>query len=112
MPVDCSDGIDCTVDACDEIDDRGVSTPNDNLCPDDGLFCTGQEICDVFEGCLSTGDPCPSGATCNEDTDSCDGDTDVTLCHIPRGNPDKARTITPNNPNATRAHLKHAGIVD
>jgi hypothetical protein len=35
----------------------------------------------------------------------------VTLCHIPRGNPDKARTITPNNPNATRAHLKHGDTI-
>jgi hypothetical protein len=35
----------------------------------------------------------------------------VTLCHIPRGNPDKARTITTNNPNATRAHLKHGDTI-
>ena len=35
-------------------------------------LCTGDEICDSVAGCVSTGDPCPEGMTCNEDTDTCD----------------------------------------
>lgn len=55
-------------------------------CPDDGLFCNGQEYCDPTIGCTSTGTPC-SGATsfCWEDSGSCglpgdfdrDGDLDL-----------------------------------
>jgi len=112
-PVDCSDGVDCTVDSCDEMDDLCVHTSNDNLCEDDGLFCSGQEICDLTDGCLSTGDPCPSETTCNEDTNTCDGEdgeNKVTLCHIPKGNPANAHTITVNAA-AVRAHLRHGDIL-
>jgi cysteine-rich repeat protein len=92
-PVDCSDGIDCTVDACNEIDDVCENTPQDNLCPDDGMFCTGQEVCDPFAGCVSTGDPCVPDAVCDEEADVCTPISDrVTLCHIPRGNPANAKT--------------------
>ena len=71
-PVDCDDGVDCTVDTCDEVNDECVNTPDNIACPDDGLFCTGDEICDSVAGCISTGDPCTEGMTCNEDTDTCD----------------------------------------
>jgi hypothetical protein len=71
-PVDCDDGVGCTVDTCDEVNDECVNTPDDSACPDDGLFCTGDEICDSVAGCISTGDPCTEGMTCNEDTDTCD----------------------------------------
>ncbi len=104
--VDCSDGIGCTVDSCDEINDICVNTPNDNLCPDDGLFCTGQEICDTVQGCISTGDPCPAG-TCNEDTNMCNVVSDKTaICHIPKGNPGNAHTITVDA-DAVADHLAH-----
>ncbi len=100
-PVDCDDGIDCTVDSCDEVNDTCVNTPNDNNCPDDGLFCTGQEICDPVIGCVSTGDPCPAGTTCNEDTDSCDQvDNKVTICH-------KGKKTKSVNVDAVPAHLAH-----
>jgi len=71
-PVDCSDGIDCTVDSCDEVNDACVNDPDDTACPDDGLFCNGTEFCDPAADCSSTGDPCPAGTVCNEDTDMCD----------------------------------------
>jgi hypothetical protein len=72
------------VDTCDEVNDTCVNTPDDTACPDDGQFCTGLEICDPIAGCVSTGDPCPAGTVCNEDTDTCDVVTDkVTICHIP-----------------------------
>jgi hypothetical protein len=71
-PVDCDDGVDCTVDTCNEVNDECVNTPDDIACPDDGFFCTGDEICDSVAGCISTGAPCPEGMTCNEDKDTCD----------------------------------------
>ena len=105
-PVDCDDGVDCTVDTCDELDDTCVNTPDDIACPDDGLFCTGDEICDSAVGCVSTGDPCPEGMTCNEDTDTCDMVGKVTICHIPPGKHAKARTLSVNA-KAVPAHLRH-----
>lgn len=33
VPVVCSDGVDCTVDACDERTRRCAATPDDNRCP-------------------------------------------------------------------------------
>jgi hypothetical protein len=47
--------------------------PNDEDCPDDGLYCNGEELCDVDDGCTSTGDPCGAGETCDEETDTCSG---------------------------------------
>ena len=100
-PVDCDDGVDCTLDACNEVNDTCVNTPNDNNCPDDGLFCTGQEICDPVVGCVSTGDPCPAGSVCKEDTDTCDVVTDkVTLCH-------KGKNTIAVGAAAVPAHLRH-----
>ena len=70
--VDCGDGVGCTDDSCDEGGDTCVNTPNDAGCPDDGLFCNGNEFCDGVSDCSSAGDPCPAGAVCNEETDTCD----------------------------------------
>ena len=70
-PLDCDDGVDCTDDTCDEV--AGCrSAPNDDNCEDDGLYCTGEELCDPVNDCYSTGDPCPAGTECNEETDSCE----------------------------------------
>ncbi|MFQ5463098.1 MAG: hypothetical protein ACE5E5_10800 [Phycisphaerae bacterium] len=70
---DCSDGLACTDDAC--VGGTCVSTANDALCPDDGLFCTGVEFClglggDPVSGCAHSGPPCDncnelSGCTCD-----------------------------------------------
>jgi cysteine-rich repeat protein len=99
LPVDCDDGVDCTADACDEVNDECVSTANDNLCADDQLFCTGQEICDVVQGCVSTGDPCPSKTTCNEDTDTCDPTADKGKV---RGQPSGPRRYSRGVPGLVR----------
>jgi hypothetical protein len=45
--------------------------PNDEDCPDDDLYCNGEEFCDESDGCSSTGDPCAANETCDEDNDSC-----------------------------------------
>ncbi len=71
---DCSDGVACTADSCDEVEDVCVHTPDDSFC-DDGLYCNGAEICDATLGCQS-GTPvdCNDGEPCT--TDSCDEDID------------------------------------
>jgi hypothetical protein len=100
-PVDCDDRVTCTVDTCDEVNDQCVNTPDDAACPDDGLFCTGDEICDPAAGCVSTGDPCPEGTVCNEDTDMCDMVAEkVTLCH-------KGKNTIAVGAAAVPAHLRH-----
>ncbi len=75
----CNDGVDCTVDSCNESSDVCDNVPANSLC-DDGLFCNGDESCDSGFGCLTGSDPC-SGRACDEDTDTCvdclsDGDCD------------------------------------
>jgi hypothetical protein len=101
-PVDCNDGVDCTVDTCYEVNDTCVNTPDDAACPDDGLFCTGEGICDPAAGCVSTGDPCTEGYDCNEDTDTCDRVVakKVTLCH-------KGKNTITVGAAAVPAHLAH-----
>ncbi len=66
----CDDGVACTDDTC--LAGTCVYTPNDANCPDDGLFCTGDEVCDAVSGCVSAGDPCvDSGLVCDEELDQC-----------------------------------------
>ncbi|MDD5253941.1 MAG: MopE-related protein [Candidatus Nanoarchaeia archaeon] len=49
-PIDTSDGVECTVDSCDEITNIILHNPQDSLC-DDGLYCNGEETCDMTEDC-------------------------------------------------------------
>ena len=65
-PPDCRDGVGCTDDTCDEVNDTCVHTPNNANC-DDGHFCNGAEICDADLDCLFVEDPCPmdDGLWCN-----------------------------------------------
>uniref|UniRef100_A0A7S2H3M8 Serine protease n=1 Tax=Helicotheca tamesis TaxID=374047 RepID=A0A7S2H3M8_9STRA len=67
----CDDGIACTVDTCDEINDTCTNEPNDADCDDD-IFCNGIETCSASEGCRSGMDAClDSGFTCEEITETC-----------------------------------------
>ena len=75
-PVDCDDGVGCTDDSCNEGSDSCDNVPNDELCADDNEFCTGAEFCDPSLDCQSAGDPCASGATCDEAENVCE----VTVC--------------------------------
>ena len=65
----CSDGIDCTIDVCDELSDTCSYVPSDGYC-DDGNLCNGTETCDILGGCQS-GSPlvCDDDDLCT--TDSC-----------------------------------------
>ncbi len=69
----CDDGVPCTIDQCNEANDACDNIPDDSVCVDDGLFCTGLEVCDPLLGCGSAGCPCgePCTITCDETTDSC-----------------------------------------
>ncbi len=82
-PRDCSaSGGSCVSGTCNEETDscEGVATPADTPC-DDGRFCTIGETCDgqglcqggSLRDCSASGGSCISG-TCNEETDSCEGD--------------------------------------
>ncbi|HYC01549.1 MAG TPA: dockerin type I domain-containing protein [Candidatus Limnocylindrales bacterium] len=74
-PIDCSDGVGCTDDVCDEATDSCVNTPDDGNC-DDMLFCNGDETCHPTLDCQGGMDPCIDAVactvdTCNEILDSC-----------------------------------------
>ena len=65
--VNCSDGIECTIDSCVE---KGacVHTPQDSICSD-GDDCNGIEVCNRKKGCLSGPPPvCNDGVGCTVDT--------------------------------------------
>jgi hypothetical protein len=84
-PMNCDDGVDCTLDSCDEATDSCDHAPDDARCSDD-LWCNGAERCDPLAGCgVGTPPDCRDGAgctldTCNEATDSCDHAPDDALC--------------------------------
>jgi len=83
--VDCNDGVDCTVDTCNEDTDSCDTAPEDTLCDND-LFCDGAETCDPLLDCQpGTLVDCDDGVACtvdvcNETTDSCDNTPEDTLC--------------------------------
>jgi hypothetical protein len=79
-PHDCSDGVPCTVDSCDETGDVCDHTPDDNAC-DDGAFCNGPESCSPTNGCeAGTAPPLDDGVECT--TDACDEMSDA-VTHVP-----------------------------
>ena len=71
-PVDCNDGVSCTVDSCDEGTDQCDNAPDDAVCSN-GLFCDGAEVCNVTLGCQDAPDPCSGSQTCDETNDVCEG---------------------------------------
>jgi len=70
-PVNCNDGVTCTVDSCNEAADTCSNIPDNTACGD-GLFCTGVELCDPVNDCQPGTDPCP-GILCDEVNDVCAG---------------------------------------
>ena len=70
-PVDCDDGLGCTMDSCNESADGCDHAPLHSLC-DDGEVCT-DDSCDLSMGCVSTnntaacndGDACTEGDVCS-----------------------------------------------
>ena len=84
-PVDCDDGLSCTVDSCNEGTDSCDNTPDDSSCGN-GQFCDGTERCDPVQGCQpGMAIDCNDGVgctddSCNEGTDSCDNVPNESLC--------------------------------
>jgi hypothetical protein len=80
MPLDCDDGVACTVDSCDEATRACVHKADDSTCGD-GRFCNGAETCDLVAGCRTGAPPhCDDGVNCT--VDSCDSASDSCL-HAP-----------------------------
>jgi len=85
MPLDCDDGVNCTVDDCDEAMQKCVHTPDHHIC-DDRLFCNGLESCDANTGCVTGAMvTCRDSVgctvdSCNEELDACQYDPDDKLC--------------------------------
>jgi hypothetical protein len=55
-----------------------LSIPIDANCPDDGVFCNGDEFCDAELDCSSTGDPCVPPDVCREVSGICELDCSST----------------------------------
>ena len=69
-PIDCSDGVACTTDTCNEPLGNCTNPPDDALC-DNGDWCDGSETCDALLGCQpGTTVDCDDGVDCTDD--SCD----------------------------------------
>jgi cysteine-rich repeat protein len=69
------DGVECTVDTCDEELDAVKHAPNNAVC-DNAQYCDGKESCDAQQGCMAGQAPEVSdGVACTQD--SCDEDKDV-----------------------------------
>ncbi|MBN1385977.1 hypothetical protein JW968_03290, partial [Candidatus Woesearchaeota archaeon] len=69
---DCFDGVSCTVDSCNEVQDICDHTPDNALCNDDNI-CT-DDVCHVILGCQynNNNDPCSDGQWCTIN-DQCAG---------------------------------------
>jgi hypothetical protein len=66
---DCRDDVACTLDACDPAAHVCVRTLRDATC-DDGVYCNGDERCDVRAGCVSSPRNCADAVDCTND--ACD----------------------------------------
>ncbi len=68
----CNDGVVCTVDTCDDVLNTCTHTADDTVC-DDGLFCTGLEICSLTLDCQTGTNPCtnPALPVCDEGATTC-----------------------------------------
>ncbi len=84
-PIDCGDGVSCTVDSCNEATDACESVADDGLCGN-GLYCDGAETCDEVLDCQAgipvdcNDDVACTDDACNEVTDACDNLADDGLC--------------------------------
>ncbi|MBM4355330.1 MAG: hypothetical protein FJ109_16350, partial [Deltaproteobacteria bacterium] len=71
VPPVIDDGIECTVDSCDEENDGLMHVPDSGLCGD-GDACNGDEVCDAAKGCVpGAALVCNDGSVCTG-TETCD----------------------------------------
>jgi cysteine-rich repeat protein len=77
-PLD--DGVPCTLDRCDEVEDQITHTPDHGQCSD-GVFCNGAEVCDAIDDCQAGEAPVVDDAVrCTRD--ACDEANDR-ITHLP-----------------------------
>ena len=86
-PVNCNDGISCTIDSCNPGDGTCNNVPSDMAC-DDGFVCNGFESCDTMVGCvMGTPVDCNDGVSCTVDTcnenmgGTCDNTPSAAACN-------------------------------
>ncbi len=66
-PPNCNDDVSCTVDVCDEQNDRCSHTADHSLCSNN-LFCDGIESCNPLNGCHEGTPPnCADNVDCTQD---------------------------------------------
>ena len=68
---DCDDAVACTVDACDAVTRTCTHEARSQLCPDDGIYCNGAEVCNGPTGCGHAGSPCGPGLVCDAAEELC-----------------------------------------
>jgi hypothetical protein len=104
----CDDTISCTVDNCNEGTDTCSNVANNSLC-NDGLFCTGTEICNVQNGGCESINPPSCADTFGCTTDYCDPNTDSCAHVAVNSNCDNStfcdgqETCSPTSPTANPA---------
>ena len=116
------DGIPCTDDSCDEVNDTLNNIPNDTSC-DDGAFCNGVELCEPTN-IVADANGCALGLPVdpNDDipctNDECDEETD-SFVNNPQDNRcddgafcNGAETCAPGDPEAVLGCLDGAAAVD
>ena len=97
-PVDCDDGVTCTIDACDEVNDLCINTANDAAC-DDGDDCT-LDSCDLLNDCQNVFTDSDGDGTCDAD-DPCPLDPNDLCTGCPDADADgicDIFDICPNDP--------------
>jgi hypothetical protein len=62
--------VECLIDYCESVSGVCSNTPDHSSC-DDGLFCTGAEVCDSVLDCVASVNPCGSAPLCDESSDRC-----------------------------------------
>ncbi|MDI1451741.1 hypothetical protein, partial [Polyangium sp. 6x1] len=66
-PVNCNDGVPCTVDTCNPQTGACSNVPNNNVC-NDGITCNGIETCNPLVGCMGgAAVNCDDGVACTYD---------------------------------------------
>jgi hypothetical protein len=68
VPPVVTDGVSCTVDSCDEINNVIVHNPDNSVCQN-GLWCDGSEVCNTILGCQAeTSQNCADSIPCTVDS--------------------------------------------
>jgi hypothetical protein len=74
-PVDANDGVPCTIDTCDEVNDVIINSPNNGKCSN-GAYCDGVETCDAILDCQDGNKiDCDDGLECS--LNNCDEGDDL-----------------------------------